>query len=212
MAKSESKVPSISARRDDGVGRGSRPAERRIPSGGGGLSRMLLAATLAVAVAVGIQNCQIQRQLDATSADSGTRIEDLEDRLSDTDQGMLQTSEQMAQRIQELSAEVDKLWASAWRRNKASIDAIEEQLKSQAEVVERMRTATADLERLAAAAKKRQVLVERLGDDVSRMNLSLARMQKEVEGMRSDFEAERAAVDGFRKATNQKLLKIETGG
>ena len=197
MANDPGNGPSITARRDPGTGRSPRQTSPRLGGlkRGGFGARLLIAVSVAVAVAACVWVWQLEQRLDALETASGLRIEDLEGRIADTDEGRQQSAAQSDQRISELAKkvdaladEVDKLWASAWRRNQASIAELEKQ-------IEKLRGTIAD--------------IERLGDDVSRLNLAVARLQKSVDGMREENAAERAALDAFRRTTNQKLLKIE---
>jgi chromosome segregation ATPase len=153
------------------------------------------------------------------------RIADLEDRLSDTDEGLNQSSATMAVKIKELYSEVDKLWASAWRRNKASIEELQKsrdtlngrvaaladtdkkysgQLQALGADLDKLRAVASDLERLVASAQANQALLERLGDDVNRVTLDMARLQKRMEAT----EEWQTSVDGFRKQVNQSLLQL----
>ena len=172
---------------------------------------------------------QLQQELDLAESlltRYEERIRDLEDRLSDTDQGMNQSAAAMSVKIKELYSEVDKLWASAWRRNKAKIADLEKgqeglsgqlaalsetdkrysaQLQALADDAKKLREVTGDLDRFVAAAKSNQALIERLGDDVNRATLELARLQKRMD----TNEEWQASVDGFRKQVNQSLIRLQ---
>ncbi len=64
-------------------------------------------------------------QLSAALAQSNLRISDLQGRLSTTDDSVNESSASMQVKIKDLAGEVDKLWASAWRKNGARIDALD---------------------------------------------------------------------------------------
>ena len=131
----------------------------------------------------------------------------------------------MAVKIRELYSEVDKLWASAWRRNKAAIEELQKadtglggrintlaetdkrystQLQALGADIEKLRAVAGDLERLVAKAESNQALLERLGDDVNRVTLDMARLQKRMDAS----EEWQASVDGFRRQVNQSLLQL----
>lgn len=209
-------------------GNGGRKAPA--PSGGTGLvARLFVVISLVVAAVACAWAWQLQQELDvnaALMARYAERIGDLEDRLSDTDQGMNQSATAMAVKIKELYSEVDKLWASAWRRNKAKIADLEksrdslsgqlttltetdkrysQQLKALAADTEKLRSVAADLDRLVTSASSNQALLDRLGDDVSRATLDLSRLQKRMD----TTEEWQASVDGFRKQVNQSLLRLQ---
>lgn len=205
--------------------------KKAVRSGGGGglLARLFIVIGLVVAGVACAWAWQLQQELNnaETVMDSyEARIADLEDRLSDTDEGMNQSAATMAVKVKELYSEVDKLWASAWRKNKAKIAALEKsssahgstlstltntdktysgQLKSLASDVEKLRSVAGDLERLVASAKSNQTLMERLGDDVSRATLEVAKLKKQVQAA----EEWQGSVDGFRRQVNQTLIRLE---
>jgi chromosome segregation ATPase len=229
-------IPPIIPTRDDVVSRGHQKAKagtrgrKATPSGGSGLgTRLVIVVTLVVAAVATAWAWQQQQELDAGNlvmARYEDRISDLEDRLSDTDEGMNQSAAAIAVRVKELYSEVDKLWASAWRTNKAKIAALEKsnsalgsqlstlgntdkaysaQLQSLAADIGALRRVAGELETLVASAKSNQAAMEQLGDDVSRITLELAKLQKSSATTR-DW---RASVDGFRKQVNQSLLKLQ---
>jgi len=232
-------IPSIIPARDEVVSRQqSRPGSRsnsagKKPSHSGGGAGLLARLFIVVALVGGAVACawawQLQQELLAAGkamAGYESRISDLEDRLSDTDEGLNQSAATLSVKIKELYSEVDKLWASAWRRNKAKIEELEKsaseqgsqlstlaktdkeysaQLKSLAADVQKLRAISGDLERLVANAKTNQATMERLGDDVSRATLELAKLQKRVQA----GEEWQASVDGFRKQVNQSLIRLQ---
>ena len=160
--------------------RGSKPEKGRAgntrpPSGGAGtpaaggssiLLRLMLVLALAVAGVACAWAYQLQQALDSSAAQMeryAKRISDLEDRLSDTDEGLSQNTQAMAVKIKELYSEVDKLWASAWRRNKAAIEELEKTSASQVKKVaaaektlaanaEQIKSASGDIARLKSVA------------------------------------------------------------
>ena len=227
-------IPPIVPARDEVASRQAARSGRKPspPSSGGGGAGLLARLFITVALAVAGVACgwawQLQQELD--NAESlmvryEARIADLEDRLSDTDEGLNQSSATMAVKIKELYSEVDKLWASAWRRNKAAIEELEKsrdtlngrvaaladtdkkysgQLQALGADLDKLRAVAGDLERLVASAQANQALLERLGDDVNRVTLDMARLQKRMEAT----EEWQASVDGFRKQVNQSLLQL----
>ena len=230
-------IPPIVPSRDEGAARAAASGKGRRtrstpPSGGGGagiLARLFITISLAAAGVACGWAWQLQQELlvkDTILADYEARIGDLEDRLSDTDEGMNQSAAAMSVKIKELYSEVDKLWASAWRRNKAKIESLEksasdhgsrlstlantdkaysEQLKALASDVSKLRSVAGDLERLVADAKTNQELMERLGDELSRATLEVARLEKRVK----TGEEWQQSVDGFRRQVNQSLIRLE---
>jgi chromosome segregation ATPase len=198
-------------------------------SGGAGIvARLFIVIALAAAGVATAWAWQQQQLLDANAALMAryeARISDLEDRLSDTDEGMNQSAATLGVKLKDLTSEVDKLWASAWRKNKAKITALEKsssahgsqlstlgatdkkysaQLKSLATDIAKLRSVAGDLEQLVSTAKANQATMERLGDDVSRATLELAKLQKRVQAS----EEWQGSVDGFRRQVNKSLLQL----
>lgn len=210
------------------TGRGGRNGGSGGGGGAGLLARLFITVSLAVAGVACGWAWQLQQELDRAEVLMGryeARISDLEDRLSDTDEGMNQSATAMAVKIKELYSEVDKLWASAWRRNKAAIADLEKsrdelnskvanltqtdskyssQLQALGSDITKLRAVASDLERLVTTADANQALLERLGDDVSRATLELARVQKRMD----TTEEWQASVDGFRKQVNQSIIQL----
>ena len=227
-------IPPIVATRDDVASRqpsSKAPAKKDPDRSGGGAglaARLFIVIGFAAAAAACIWAWQLQRQLDAAGlllTHAEQRINDLEDRLSDTDAGMNQSATAMAVKISELQAEVDKLWASAWRKNKAMIEELEKssgehggqlatlgktdsnhaaQLKALGRDIRKLKGMAGEIKRLAATARSDQELLERLGDDISRATLEVARLSKRVE----TGEEWQGSVDGFRRQVNQSILQL----
>lgn len=232
-------IPPIVPARDEVASRQGarkgRPERRKTPppSGGGGMglfARLLLVVTLVVAAVACAWAWQLQQELQKAQTiqrDYEARISDLEDRLSDTDEGMNQSAAAMSVKIKELYSEVDKLWASAWRRNKAKLEELEKSVKSQGGSIatlnktdkeyssqlkslgvdiDKLRQVAGDLERLLANSNANQQALESLGDDVSRMTLDYARLSKRVTTNEEWVES----VNGFRKQINRTTSELQT--
>lgn len=224
-------IPPIIPARDEVVARsaGKRQQSARKTSGSTGLwARLFIVVSLVVAAVACAWAWQLQQQLVVAQqklTNYGERIEDLEDRLSDTDEGVNQSSVAMAVKIKELYSEVDKLWASAWRKNKAKIAELEKasgghssqlatlgntdkaystQLKSLATDMQKLKAVAGDLERLLASAQASETQLEKLGDDLNRMGLEYAKLQKRVTTNEEWVES----INGFRKQVNRTLSEL----
>ena len=243
MAKDDlDHIPTIVATRDGDQARGAgrKGARKKAgkgaarPSGGSGggagvWARLFITLSLVVAATACAWAWQLQEQLKQSAnvqRDYAARIADLEDRLSDTDEGLSQNTATMAVKIKEVTAraednfkEIDKLWASAWRKNKAKIAALEKSsashssqlgsankslnsvqadLKSASGDITRLKSVAGDLERLIASAKANQAEVERVADDLNRISLELSKIDKRVAGN----EEWLASVNAFRRQIN----------
>ncbi len=229
-------IPPIVPTRDEPAPRGNgaqgKRAKKNQGSGGGtGLwARLFILVSLVVAAVACAWAWQLQQQLALTSASldsAAARIQDLEDRLSDTDEGMNQSSAAMAVKIKELYSEVDKLWASAWRRNKAKIADLEKassshsstlatlsktdkdysaQLQKLAGDLNKLNAVAGDLERLVQSARASESQIEQLSDDLNRLNLEIAKMQKRVTTNEEWIDS----INGFRKQVNRTLSDINS--
>ena len=199
-------------------------------AGGAGIwGRLFLTVSLVVAAVACAWAWQLQGQLEQSGhlmARYEVRIADLEDRLSDTDQGLSQNTAAMAVKIKELYSEVDKLWASAWRKNKAKIEALEKssrtntkklastekslataqsQLKAASGDLAKLKSVAGDLSRLMNSAKANQSEVERVADDLNRINLEFAKIGKQV----GDNKEWLASINAFRSQTNSALTRMQ---
>jgi len=236
-------IPSIVPSRDTGTGfaagkaRTARPARGKgggksstDGSGGSGIwVRLFVTVSLVVAAVACAWAWQLQEQLEQSGhlmARYEARISDLEDRLSDTDEGLSQNTATMAVKIKELYSEVDKLWASAWRRNKAKIEALEKssktntkklasaekslatarsQLKAASSDLTKLKSVAGDLSRLMTSAKANQSEVERVADDLNRINLEFAKIGKQVKDNKEWLDS----INAFRSQTNSALTRMQ---
>lgn len=236
-------VPSITATRDGQpsrartsarstkpVGKGRGPD--RTPSSGGGagiFTRLFITVALVVAAVACAWAWQLQQELQSSAeilAQYEQRIGDLEDRLSDTDEGLSQNTATMAVKIKELYSEVDKLWASAWRKNKAKIEALEKQsasntkivastakslaadqalLKSVSGDISKLKKVAGDLDRLMVSGKSNQAEVERVADSLNRINLEYAKLNKRVLAN----EEWVGSINAFRRQVNSTLTRLQ---
>ena len=236
-------IPSITATRDGhpqrarSGARGNKPVGNgrspdKSPSSGGGaglLARLCITVALVVAAVACAWAWQLQQELQGSAeimAQYEQRIADLEDRLSDTDEGLSQNTATMAVKIKELYSEVDKLWASAWRKNKAKIEALEKQsasntkkvastakslatdealLKSVSGDISKLKKVAGDLDRLMVSAKSNQAEVERVADSLNRINLEYAKLNKRVLAN----EEWVGSVNAFRRQVNTTLTRLQ---
>jgi chromosome segregation ATPase len=239
-------IPSIVPTRDTdpaisrGAARGRKTAAKgrtaAAPASGAGiLARFFIFIALAAAAGACAWAWQLQQQLQQSQeilADYKGRIADLEDRLSDTDEGLSNNSATMAVKIKELTAkadenftEIDKLWASAWRKNKAkiaaletktanhdkqlksatsSVNAVESQLKATGNDIAKLKAVAGDLDQLVSGTQARQAEVERVADDLNRLNLELAKLAKRVEGNEEWVDS----INAFRRQMSAAMTDL----
>ena len=211
----------------NGNGGGSRGAAPK--SGGGLFGRLLLTVSLIIAAVACAWAWQLQEQMKQTSYEIKgyeSRIADLEARLSDTDEGMSQNAAVQAAKIRELDSEVRKLWDNVWKQSKARLSKLEASSKSyntkiaaneksvkslQSKVdsasgdLAKLKNVSGDLSRLMSSSKSSQAEVERVADTLNRINLDLAKLNRQVE---SNAEGMRA-TDAFRRQVNASINDLE---
>ncbi|WP_416306364.1 hypothetical protein [Neptunicella sp. SCSIO 80796] len=119
------------------------------------------------------QSLLLNKQL----ADSNDRIEELEKKLSATGEEMGESTialqakvKQLIEKSDELWGQMDKLWASAWRRNQAEIQDLSKELKNTGKPI-------GDLQ------KKTQLLEADMGVN----NTSIVAMQEQYSSLQSDM-------------------------
>ncbi len=213
------------------AGNAQRPAAKA--KGGSGMSltsRLLLTVTLVAAAVACAWAWQLQEELKSANVvmeQYANRIADLEDRLSDTDEGMSQNAAVQAAKIRELDSEVRKLWDNVWKQSKARLDALEGASKTQATKVaanektvkalqakvssaeddlKKLRSVSGDLSRLAASAKSGQAEVERVADALNRLELDMAKLNRQVASNAEGIKA----TDAFRRQANASINNLET--
>ncbi len=218
-------------------GRGSSGKSPPPPSGGGAgvWARLFIALALIGAGVACAWAWQLQQQLQQSQValqEYAQRTADLEDRLSDTDEGLSNNTATMAVKIKEVTAmaeknfsEIDKLWASAWRKNKAKIAALEKgsasqskqlttatnslavmqkQLKDAGQDITKLKSVAGDLDRLMSSAQSSQAEVERVADELNRINLELAKLAKRVQGN----EEWVGSINAFRRQMSSAMTDL----
>jgi len=228
-------IPSIVPSRDTGTHSAtpsSQPRGAKATRAGGGAgiwTRLFLTITLVIAAVACAWAWQLQEQLEQSGhvmERYEARISDLEDRLSDTDEGLSQNTATMAVKIKGLYSEVDKLWASAWRKNKAKIEALEtssklhrnklastekslgttkSELKVASGDIVKLKSVTGELDRLLAISKARQAEIERVADDLNRINLEYSKIDKRVKDNQEWLDS----INAFRSQVNSALTRMQ---
>jgi len=213
-------------RKKSGNGGGKPPVKQ---AGSGLLSRLFITVALVIAAIACAWAWQLQEQLKQASNtmnDYELRIGDLEARLSDTDEGMSQNAAVQAVKIRDLDTEVRKLWDNVWKQskerlgkleassktynkkiaaNEKSLKATQTKVSSAANDLAKLKNVSGDLSRLISSAKANQAEVERVADTLNRINLDLAKINRQV---KSNEEGIRA-TDAFRRQVNGSINELE---
>jgi len=179
-----------------------------------------------VATGVGVALFQQTTALQAALEQSNLRITDLEGRLSSTGENVNQSAAAMQVKLKELGAEVDKLWASAWRKNGERIDALDAALKKAGA------TADADRKQVAALAAAQEQLkqqvaasedlagaVKTLREQQANLQSAIGRLNSTMNSLASTQSAQEARIKDneqwvqsnieFRKQVTQRLTRLE---
>jgi len=220
--------PIVASRDEIGLAppRAPRPArtEGGAGSGRGWLSWVLVLLVVALAGAAFWQYQTYQQLL--------ARFEQVENKLSSTDESMSQNGAALQVKLNEQGEKLDthwseirKLWGVANDRNKDNIAAnrkdidflaakrteIDKQLAALGKQLKEAQASlaqsgvnnlalAADLERLGAERSKGVAAAEQLGSQIDAFKAELAAADEAVR-----------AFDGYRRQTNQRLLKLEQG-
>ncbi|MFT6274524.1 MAG: chromosome segregation ATPase [Halioglobus sp.] len=212
-----------------GKGGVSAKTVRRPPAASAGIwSSLFITVALVVAAVACAWAWQLQEALQQSSfamEKADQRISDLEDRLADTDEGLSQNTASMAVKISESQSEIRKLWddrkktnpkilkltgdaANAGRKIGAaqkSMAATQTQLSAVSADVTKLKSVAGELDRLMTSAKSNQAEVERVADDLNRINLEYAKVDKRVKGN----EEWLASVNAFRGQVNSALTRMQ---
>ena len=203
-------------------------ASSAAPAAGGSTSYVAILALvvgLATAAVAGLLYQQTVR-LDAELAQATLRIADLEGKLSVTGDNVSQSSAAMQVKIKELGGEVDKLWASAWRKNDGRLTELESGMKKAAGSYvtqqKQLTTATADISSLkeqlgqattvAATVDTLKQQQAALQDSIGRMNSSVntvSNTQRAQESRLKETEQWVQSTIEFRKQVTQRLTRLE---
>lgn len=173
---------------------------------------------------------EIQQQQSQLAFD---RISELEKRLSTTGESMNQSSvslqvklKELANRTDDLWAQMDKLWASAWRRNQKEIADHTKSLgqlklsltkvnKVQSSSVKQVKALQTDLTALNIKLEELSALDYEIAQNTSvikTIKSSMPTLKKEVAQLKKQVADNKGWVESnmsFRKQTNQKLDRLE---
>lgn len=201
------------------------------PAGGGassGLVWLLFLLVLVVAGGAGYLYSELLKSND--------RITTLEARLSEAGESMDQSSATIGLRLKELTdktnqlwEQMDKLWASAWRRNQSEIATLRDDIKdinkqsgafkSSLSSLQNAVKGMPDLERRVAELGTLQTQIDKavaaangMSNKVSSLETSVAR----VKGSQTDFEKRIASneqwvesINAYRKQVNRRLDELQ---
>ncbi len=205
----------------------SAPAEA--VSGVPGVWRALAVAGLlcAVAAAAGAAVLLNRTQaLERALAQSNLRIADLEGRLSSTDDSVNQSSAAMQVKLKEVAGEVDKLWASAWRKNGARIDELDAAMKKTSTTADadhkqlgelaaaqtKLQQRVASSEEIAAQLKTLKEQQGSLQSAISRLNSTMSTLTSTQSAQEARLKESEQWVQSnveFRRQVSQRLTRLE---
>lgn len=177
------------------------------------ISRVLIIVALCLAVGVGAWTALIHRSLGQARVELGqaqSRIAELERQLSSSDESWSQSSVAMQVKLKDVAdktdtlwKEMDKLWASAWRRNQKDIGDQAELLKKQDALLKSQAQAVAGLR------QELQTQGKSLGERAGSLEKSLAARQKAIDESLASLNrmaAEQGALSK-RVQTNEEWIE-----
>lgn len=225
-------LSSVTPARDEIASYNAKQATRsskQVQSGIGGGTKFFLFASFLLAAAAAAGSGYLFLQLtesQTTLQDAQDRVMELENRLSSTDESVNESGVAMQVKIKELTSEVDKLWASAWRKNQATLKALDEQIKkqqqagaSQAKSLSAQTEAVAKLQSqvgsaLAAAQELKEIQatsiaqgaeLSEISDQLRDVDTGLRSLGKRM----SESEAWVDSINAYRRQTNKKISELE---
>jgi chromosome segregation ATPase len=235
-------IPRIVAQRDDdaayrrqrGDGNDARKQARparpagQVSSVSGAWRYVSVLALLVALAATAMAGLLYQQglQLSAALEQSKLRISDLEGRLSSTDDSVNESSATMQVKIKDLAGEVDKLWASAWRKNDARITELDTALKKATDALaaDRKQIATigANLQKAqqqVAANQGVALMLETVKEQQATQASAIGRLSGTVNSLSNTQRAQEARLKEseqwvrsnieFRKQVAQRLTRLE---
>ncbi|MGI9292731.1 MAG: hypothetical protein ACR2PS_02005 [Pseudomonadales bacterium] len=195
--------------------------------GGGAKFFLFLSFLLASVAAAGSAYLFLQlTESQATLQDAQQRVVDLENRLSSTDESVNESGVAMQVKIKELTSEVDKLWASAWRKNQATLKALDGQVKTQqqasasqaksltaqTEAVDKLQSqvgsalaAAQQLKEIQSTSMAQKAELSELSDQLRDIDTGLRSLSKRM----SESEAWVDSINAYRRQTNRKISELE---
>ncbi|MDM7860541.1 hypothetical protein QTP81_08030 [Alteromonas sp. ASW11-36] len=196
------------------------PAGSSNSSGGNGLATFALILALGAGGAAGYLYMQLQTQLGAAQ-NAEARIADLENRLSATGEDLGESTvalqvkvSELSNRADELWEQMDKLWASAWRRNQKELGDLTTKVDEQ---VAALRSTTSTNASTGTTNKQTLdnllVQVDSLASEVLSLNVQLERASVSAGSTQRDLQAatERLTLLEQRNAALvTRLNQVET--
>lgn len=225
-------APRVAPARDEIASYNAKQAARatkQAPSGMGGGTKFFLTLSFLLAAAAAAGSAFLFLQLtesQATLQDAQQRVVELENRLSSTDESVNESGVAMQVKIKELTSEVDKLWASAWRKNQATLKALDGQVKTQQQAsasqakslsaqkqaldklqsqVGSALTAAQELKEIRSTSMAQKAELSELSDQLRDIDTGLRSLGKRM----SESEAWVDSINAYRRQTNKKISELE---
>ncbi|PCK29635.1 hypothetical protein [Pseudoalteromonas piscicida] len=186
------------------------------------LSLLSIVGLAAAGVGLYQQNAATQAQLLASTQ----RIAELEQTLSATDEEMDLSAGAMqakltalTERTDELWSQMDKLWASAWRRNQSEIKQLEAQANnaaksqtSMATTLESLSQSQTELTLKLSLLEEQQQAAARLKDQIATLNSSVDQLKSQAQSRDSkqiEIGGTLAQIEMTQTALTEKLERLE---
>lgn len=160
-----------------------------------------------------------QQQLTSTLDQAQQRIQDLENQLSATGEEMGESAVVIQSRVsaldartKELWSQMDKLWASAWRRNQSDIKEINTQLTSMStgtkEMNNQIKTLQSDITASITNIDLLQEQINTQSGNVNDVSLTLAQSTRSLENVTQNLASVSRKLQATDKINDTLLQRI----
>ncbi|MDC0601921.1 hypothetical protein OAP14_02700 [Aliiglaciecola sp.] len=199
------------------------PVEENTSTNKSGLSGMWLVLVFIVALSSAGANYWLYQQKlasDAALNSAVDRVTELERRLSATGEEMDQsagalrvTVSELTEKTDELWNQMDKLWASAWRKNQAEITQLNERLnQTENQTNRKMGLVESDVVTVTTNLAVLQEQLTQQRDELAQLSTLLVEMRSsDTDNARQigDIKAKLVTLDQVNGALSRRLAKLE---
>ena len=182
-------------------------------SGVGFMVGLLIALTLLMSMASLLVGHQSQQQSTALNLEIQTQAQDIKvikQSLAIVDEDSEQSTEQISKQIKTLFSEVDKLWASAWRRHKKEIAEIKKTLQEYREIeIGRMEQINTSIKKIEEVLDSEGFIetIQRMGD-IDKLIKQFETDKTLIDERLKSNEAWVESINEWRREYNQRLLRL----
>lgn len=191
------------------------------PAGKSGASTLWVVLALLVALA-GVGGCYylytLLQQQQSVAAQAEARISELENKLSATDEEMGQSTvalqvkvNELGQKSKELWEQMDKLWASAWRRNQKDITDLGDKVNGmQKTLTGSISTVAEDVETHQSRLTSMKNQLASLADEILALNVALDQANNDKQQQQQSVKNVNDKLSVLEKRNNTLASRISS--